>query len=236
MLELLALSAPGILEIKAAPERPDEPSLYRKPSPRFILEKIAEHGLDPTRCWMTGDRVTDWEAGLNAGIRSCAMRSGAAKPEELLEAARRGFAVHDDFPCFRARGTEADFLEKHKRTNRVVRPLIAWSEEIRPSAFPYRRGTCRPSSLRRQQPSAFPYRKGTCRPSSSLQRRGRPWLFFFGRAAVTLLLFFGADEGGGESEDTDGEGQEFEELGVHDGNIWLVNSSPSQSAGGHSGQ
>jgi len=100
MLELLALPAPGILEIKAAPERPDEPSLYRKPSPRFILEKIAEHGLDPARCWMTGDRVTDWEAGLNAGIRSCAMRSGAAKPEELLEAARRGFAVHDDFPAF----------------------------------------------------------------------------------------------------------------------------------------
>ena len=100
MLELLALPAPGILEIKAAPERPDEPSLYRKPSPRFILEKIAEHGLDPARCWMTGDRVSDWEAGLNAGIRSCAMRSGAAKPEELLEAARRGFAVHDDFPAF----------------------------------------------------------------------------------------------------------------------------------------
>ena len=94
------LPAPGILEIKAAPERPDEPSLYRKPSPRFILEKIAEHGLDPARCWMTGDRVTDWEAGLNAGIRSCAMRSGAAKPEELWEAARRGFAVHDDFPAF----------------------------------------------------------------------------------------------------------------------------------------
>ena len=34
--ELLDLPAPGIAEIKAAPERPDEPSLYRKPSPRFI--------------------------------------------------------------------------------------------------------------------------------------------------------------------------------------------------------
>ena len=100
MLELLALPAPGILEIKAAPERPDEPSLYRKPSPRFILEKLAEHGLDPARCWMTGDRITDWDAGLNAGIRSCAMRSGAAKPEELIAAAGRGIAVHDDFPAF----------------------------------------------------------------------------------------------------------------------------------------
>ena len=100
MLELLALPTPGILEIKAAPERPDEPSVYRKPSPQFILEMIAKYQLDPARCWMTGDRVSDWDAGLNAGIRSCAMRSGAAKPEELLEAARRGFAVHDDFPSF----------------------------------------------------------------------------------------------------------------------------------------
>ena len=109
MLELLALPSPGILEIKAAPERPDEPSLYRKPSPRFILEKIAEHGLDPARCWMTGDRVTDWDAGLNAGIRSCAMRSGAAKPEELSQAASRGFAVHDDFPAFVRAELKLDF-------------------------------------------------------------------------------------------------------------------------------
>ena len=64
-------------------------------------------------------------------------------------------------------------------------------------------------------------------------------LFLFARAAgafAVALLFFSADEGGGEGEDTDGEGEEFEELGVHDGNIWLVNSSPSQLAGGHSGQ
>ncbi len=100
MLALLELPAPGILEIKAAPERPDEPSLYRKPSPRFILEKIAQHGLDPARSWMTGDRPSDWEAGFNAGVRSCATRSGAAKPEELQMAAQRGFSVHADFPEF----------------------------------------------------------------------------------------------------------------------------------------
>lgn len=100
MLELLALPAPGILEIKAAPERPDEPSLYRKPSPRFIHEKIAQYGLDPARCWMTGDRVSDWEAGLNAGIRSCAMRSGAAQPAELAAAPGRGIVVHQDLPEF----------------------------------------------------------------------------------------------------------------------------------------
>ena len=100
MLELLDLPAPGILEIKAAPERPDEPSVYRKPSPLFILEKVAQYGIDPARSWMTGDRISDWEAGFNAGIRSGAMRSGAARPEDLLQAAQRGFAIHADFPEF----------------------------------------------------------------------------------------------------------------------------------------
>ena len=77
MLELLDLPEPGFVACMAAPERPDEPSLYRKPSPRFIEESVAGHGLDPARCWMVGDRRTDWQAGLNAGIRACAVRSGA---------------------------------------------------------------------------------------------------------------------------------------------------------------
>jgi len=101
MLELLALPAPGILEIKAAPERPDEPSEYRKPSPKFIVEMIERHDLDPARCWMIGDRVTDWDAGLNAGIRSCAVRSGAPFTAEAeATATARGVRFHPDFPTF----------------------------------------------------------------------------------------------------------------------------------------
>jgi D-glycero-D-manno-heptose 1,7-bisphosphate phosphatase len=101
MLELLALPSPGILEIKAAPERPDEPSEYRKPSPKFIREMIAKHDLDPDRSWMVGDRVTDWDAGLNAGIRSCAVRSGAAfSAEAEVLAVAKGVRFHRDFPAF----------------------------------------------------------------------------------------------------------------------------------------
>ena len=101
MLELLALPSPGILEIKAAPERPDEPSDYRKPSPKFIREMIAKHDLDPARSWMVGDRVTDWDAGLNAGIRSCAVRSGAPfSAETEAQASARGVRFHPDFPAF----------------------------------------------------------------------------------------------------------------------------------------
>jgi D-glycero-D-manno-heptose 1,7-bisphosphate phosphatase len=101
MFELLELPAPGILEIKAAPERPDEPSEYRKPSPKFILEKIDQHELDPTRCWMVGDRTTDWYAGLNAGIKACAVRSGAPwKVEDEITARERGVIFHTDLTQF----------------------------------------------------------------------------------------------------------------------------------------
>ncbi|MDP2138403.1 MAG: HAD-IIIA family hydrolase, partial [Candidatus Didemnitutus sp.] len=52
MLELLALPSPVFDAICIAPEAPDQPSLYRKPSPQFILEMITQHQLDPEQCWM----------------------------------------------------------------------------------------------------------------------------------------------------------------------------------------
>lgn len=101
MLELLDLPEPGFLDCKAAPERPDEPSPYRKPSPRFIEECVGRHGLDPSRCWMVGDRRTDWQAGLNAGIRACAVRSGAPFREgDESFALEKGVPIRADFPEF----------------------------------------------------------------------------------------------------------------------------------------
>ena len=70
MLELLALPAPGFTEICIAPEAPDQPAEYRKPSPRFILEMMAKYSLTPAEVWMVGDRSNDVQAGLNAGVRA----------------------------------------------------------------------------------------------------------------------------------------------------------------------
>lgn len=101
MLELLELPAPGFLEVRAAPEHPDQPSHYRKPSPRFILECLDRHALDPAASWMVGDRRTDWQAGLNAGIRGCAVRSGAPfKPGDEAHAREHGVPIHEAFPDF----------------------------------------------------------------------------------------------------------------------------------------
>jgi D-glycero-D-manno-heptose 1,7-bisphosphate phosphatase len=76
MDELLALPRPIFDGICIAPESSDQPALYRKPSPRYIFEMITLHGLDPTQCWMVGDRDTDIEAGRNAKINAAAVCTG----------------------------------------------------------------------------------------------------------------------------------------------------------------
>jgi len=82
MEELIALPAPLFTDICIAPEAPDQPQQYRKPSPRFILESIARHGLDPARSWMVGDNKADVEAGKNAGIRIAVVCTGKFTAEQ----------------------------------------------------------------------------------------------------------------------------------------------------------
>ena len=78
MIEMLGLGDDLFAGVCIAPERPDEPVVYRKPSPRFIHEMLAEHGFAAEAAWMVGDSPSDWEAGLNAGIRSAAIVANAA--------------------------------------------------------------------------------------------------------------------------------------------------------------
>lgn len=75
MLELLDLGDDLFRNICIAPETPDQPQIYRKPSPRFITESITAHGLDRSRSWMVGDKPSDVEAGLNAGIQAALIAS-----------------------------------------------------------------------------------------------------------------------------------------------------------------
>jgi D-glycero-D-manno-heptose 1,7-bisphosphate phosphatase len=73
LVDLLGLGADVFAGICVAPERPDEPPVYRKPAPRFIHEMLAAHGLAAGASWMVGDSPADWEAGLNAGIHAAAI-------------------------------------------------------------------------------------------------------------------------------------------------------------------
>ena len=86
MIEEIGLGADLFAGICVAPERPDEPSVYRKPSPRFIRETLEAHALAAETAWMVGDGPADWEAGINAGIRSAAI---VADPASEADRERR---------------------------------------------------------------------------------------------------------------------------------------------------
>lgn len=78
MVELLELGPDLFTAVCVAPERPDEPVAYRKPSPRFIVEMLAEHHIAAGAAWMVGDSPVDWQAGLSAGVRVAALAGPAA--------------------------------------------------------------------------------------------------------------------------------------------------------------
>jgi len=100
METLLALASPLFAGLCIAPEAPDQPSLYRKPSPRFIQETIEAHHLDPAQCAMIGDRPSDVKAGLSAGIRAIAVCTGEETAETWRQHTLPGVEIHADLAAF----------------------------------------------------------------------------------------------------------------------------------------
>lgn len=100
MEKLIGLPRPVFDQVCIAPEAPDQPVVYRKPSPRFILEMIAKHKLDPARCFMVGDSATDIQAALGAGIRPVALSTGPVDPRALPEVARHNVPVFESLAAF----------------------------------------------------------------------------------------------------------------------------------------
>lgn len=70
-------------DVCIAPESPDEAGGYRKPSPRFEMEMIEKYDLDASRCWVIGDKWTDPQTGLNAGMRGALVRTGKPIVQEI---------------------------------------------------------------------------------------------------------------------------------------------------------
>jgi len=101
MEQLLSLGTPLFAGICIAPEAPDQPSLYRKPSPRYIHEMLARDQLDPAQSWMVGDREADIDTGLAANIRSAAVCTGKlARSEWAALPAYKNIPIFDDLAAF----------------------------------------------------------------------------------------------------------------------------------------
>jgi len=102
MEELLGLPRPVFDGICIAPDWPAQPGGYRKPSPRFILETLATHRLDPPQCWMVGDSAADIGAGLAAKLNVAAVCTGKADPRTLPEVIAHRVPVFASFAEFAA--------------------------------------------------------------------------------------------------------------------------------------
>ncbi|MCF3652076.1 D-glycero-alpha-D-manno-heptose-1,7-bisphosphate 7-phosphatase [Synoicihabitans lomoniglobus] len=86
MEKLLDLPDPVFDGVCIAPEAPNQPVVYRKPSPRYIIETVINQQLDKTQCWMVGDKRSDVEAGLLAGINAARIGDSnlTGLPKEVL--------------------------------------------------------------------------------------------------------------------------------------------------------
>ncbi len=94
----LARDGVHIEKIYIAPEKPEDPSYGRKPSPQFVFDARDEFGLDLSQSFMIGDKLIDLECGWNAGVRkSILVRTGygAGFERDLPGALARAVIVND---------------------------------------------------------------------------------------------------------------------------------------------
>ncbi len=109
MFELLDLPYGVFVDVCIAPERPEDQPIYRKPSPRFIIEMVAKHDLYRGSSWMVGDKISDVLAGLNAGI----------------QAALLGFTDNADLPACVLRCREiSDFVERLTQMEEITQTRL----------------------------------------------------------------------------------------------------------------
>jgi D-glycero-D-manno-heptose 1,7-bisphosphate phosphatase len=81
-------------KIYIAPERPDEPSRGRKPSPQFLFDARDEFGLNLADSFLIGDKLSDLECGWNAGVKtSILVRTGYGAELERTEPDKLARAV-----------------------------------------------------------------------------------------------------------------------------------------------
>ncbi|MEN9535697.1 MAG: hypothetical protein RIR37_970 [Verrucomicrobiota bacterium] len=106
MIKLLGTGPATFDRICIAPERPDETSSYRKPSPAFAQEIMSEFGYDPTELCYIGDRGSDLATAHAAGIRGVGVSTGL----DDLRAEMSELGIEGIFPVFNSLSEAIDYL------------------------------------------------------------------------------------------------------------------------------
>ncbi|MBE0497555.1 MAG: D-glycero-beta-D-manno-heptose 1,7-bisphosphate 7-phosphatase [Campylobacterales bacterium] len=73
MLEECQKNGVTIAKVYHCPHAPEEGCGCRKPHPGMLEAAIGEFGIDVTRSWMVGDKLSDMEAGKRAGVGQCVL-------------------------------------------------------------------------------------------------------------------------------------------------------------------
>jgi D-glycero-D-manno-heptose 1,7-bisphosphate phosphatase len=76
MLARIGLGVDLFAEICVAPERPDQPAQYRKPSPRFAREIMDRARLGVADLCYVGDNLSDLETARNVGCAAAGLTTG----------------------------------------------------------------------------------------------------------------------------------------------------------------
>jgi D-glycero-D-manno-heptose 1,7-bisphosphate phosphatase len=76
LIELLGTGPETFDRICIAPEHPEEPSVYRKPSPAFAREIMRDFGYRPEEIYYIGDRGSDLATAHAAGTRGAGVATG----------------------------------------------------------------------------------------------------------------------------------------------------------------
>lgn len=99
MLELMNLGASPFHRICLAPEAPEAPAVYRKPSPRFAREIMRDFGIAPDEVCYVGDRWSDLATAVAAETQAVGVASGLENlHEEICEHGLQGsFPVCESF-------------------------------------------------------------------------------------------------------------------------------------------
>ena len=77
------------------PHHPEDNCDCRKPKPKFLLDAARDYGLDLSRSFMIGDRASDIQAGVNAGVRSILVLTGAGRETLARQEARPDHVAND---------------------------------------------------------------------------------------------------------------------------------------------
>lgn len=98
MIGQIGLGADLFAEICLSPESPDQPVLYRKPSPRFAREVMQRRNLRAADLVYIGDNVTDLETAHNVGCAAIGLTTGVHGLRELaIERGLTKYPVLDTF-------------------------------------------------------------------------------------------------------------------------------------------